>query len=94
MKNLGGLSSKGLFFGLASVSEARQDISGSSGFSLAIADLNVVPGEFLGPSDRPGTQALCIHELTEIVMVGEDKDLVFAALQMVAPNLDGLNNGQ
>ena len=48
----------------------------------------------MGPSDLPGTQALGIHESAEIVMVGKDEDLVFAALQVVATSLEGLNDGQ
>ena len=84
----------GLFLGLASLGEARQGISGGISHSLAIVDSKVVPKEFLGPSDLPGTQALSIHKSTEIVMIGEDEDLVFAALQVVVPSLEGLNDGQ
>ena len=51
MKNLGGLSWKGLFLGLASLGETRQGISGGIGLSLAIVDSKVVPREFLGPLD-------------------------------------------
>ena len=94
MKNLGVLSLKGLFLGLASLGEARQGISGGIGLSLAIVDSKMVPKEFLGPSDLLGTQALGIHESAEIVMVGEDENLVFAALQVLAPSLEGFNNGQ
>ena len=94
MKNLGVLSSKGLFLGLASQGKARQGISCGIGLFLAIVDSKVVPREFLGPSDLPKTQALGIHESAEIVMVGEDEDLVFAALQVVTPSLESLNNGQ
>ncbi len=53
MKNLGGLSWKGLFLGLASLGEARQGISGGIGLSLAIVDSKVVPREFLDPLDLP-----------------------------------------
>ncbi len=94
MKNLGVLSSKGLLLGLASLGEARQGISGGISLSLAIVDSKVVSREFLGSSDLPGTQALGIHESAEIVIVGEDEDLVFEALQVVAPSLEGLNDGQ
>ena len=62
MKNLGVLSSKSLFLGLASLGEARQDISGDIDLSLAIVDSKVVPREFLDTSDLFGTQALGIHE--------------------------------
>ena len=79
---------------MASLGKARQGISGGIGLSLAIVDFKVVPREFLRPLDLPGTQALGIQESTEIVIVGEDEDLVFAALQVVAPSLEGLNDGQ
>ncbi len=62
MKNQEVLSSKGLFLGLASLGEVRQGISGSIGLSLAIVNSNVVPREFLGPSDLLGTRALGIHD--------------------------------
>ena len=94
MKNLRVLSSKGLFLSLTSLGKARQGISGGIDLSLAIINSKVVPREFLGPSGLLRTQALGIHESTEIVIVGEDEDLVFAALQVVAPSLEDLNNGQ
>ena len=94
MKNLGVLSSKGLFLGLTSLGKARQGISGGIGISLEIVNSKMVNREFLGPSDLPGTQALGIHESAKIVIVGEDEDLVFAALQVVAPSLEVLNDGQ
>ena len=59
-----------------------------------IVNSKVVPREFLGPSDLPGTQALGIYESAEILMVGEDEDLVSAALQVVASSLEDLNDGQ
>lgn len=31
-------------------------------------------------------------ELTEIVVVGEDKDLEFTAFQVMTPSLEGFNN--
>ncbi len=39
-------------------------------------------------------QAFGIDELTEVIMVSKDKDLVFAAFQVVAPSLKGFNNSQ
>ena len=85
---------KGLFLSSASLGEVRQGISDGISLSLTIVNSKMVPREFLGQSDLPGTQALGIHESTEIVIISEDEDLVFAALQAVAPSLEGLNNGQ
>ena len=80
MKNLGVLSSKGLFLGLVSLEKVRQGISGGIGFSLVIVNRKVVPREFLGPLDLTGTQTVGIHKSAEIVIVGEDEDLVYVAL--------------
>lgn len=47
-----------------------------------------------GPPDLSGAQALCILELTEVVRVSENKDLVLAAFHVVAPSLEDFNNSQ
>ncbi len=79
MKNLGVLISESLFLGLASLGEASQSISRSISLFLTIIDSEVVLRELLGPADLTRAQALCIYELTEIIMVIKDKDLVFVA---------------
>ena len=93
MKNLGILISESLFLGLASLGETRQSISRSISLSLTIIDSEVVLRELLGPADLTRAQALRIHESTEVIMVSKDKDLVFAAFQVVTPSLESLNNG-
>ncbi len=92
MKNLSIFISKCFFLDLASLWEARQSISCSISFSLTIIDSEVVLRKFLGPADLTRAQAFCIHELTEVIIVSKDKDLVFAAFQVVAPSLKGFNN--
>ncbi len=47
---------------------------------------------FLGLADLIRAQAFCIHELIKVVMISKEKNLVFAALQVVVPSLEGLNN--
>ena len=54
----------------------------------------MVSRELLGPSDLSRVKAFCIHESTEVVVVRKDKDLVFAAFQIVAPSLKGFNDSQ
>ncbi len=93
MKNLSILISERFFLGLASLWEAKQSISRSISFSLTIIDLEVVLRKFLGSTDLMRAQAFYIYELTEVVMVSKDKDLVFAALKVVTLNLKSLNNG-
>ncbi len=94
MENLRVLIFKSLFLGLAPLREARQGISCSISLSLIIIDSEVVSRELLGPIDLTRTQTLCIRELMEVVVASEDEDLVFAAFQVVAPSLKGLNNNQ
>ncbi len=50
--------------------------------------------ELLGLADLVGAQTLCIHELTEVVVVNEDEDLMFAVFQVVAPSFKGFNDSQ
>ncbi len=78
MKNLGVLISESLFLGLAPLRETRQGISRSISLSLAVIDWEVVSRELLGPVDLARAQTLHIHKSTDVVMVSEDKDLVFA----------------
>ncbi len=92
MENLGVFISKSLFLDLASLREVRQGISRSISFSLTIIDSEVVSREFLVPADLTRAQAFCIHKSTEIIMVSKDKDLVFVAFQVVAPNFKDFNN--
>lgn len=44
--------------------------------------------------DLTKTQKFHIHESMEVVMVSKNKELVFAAFQVVALSLKGFNNGQ
>ncbi len=94
MENLGVLISESLFFDLASLGEARQGISRSIYLSLTIIDLEVVSRELLGLADLMRAQAFRIHKLMEVIMVSKDEDLIFAALQVVAPSLKGFNDSQ
>ena len=54
----------------------------------------MVTRKLLGPLDLMKAQVLYIHESTEVVMVRKDKDLIFAAFQVVAPSFKSFNNGQ
>ncbi len=94
MKNLSILISECFFLGLASLGEARQSISRSISFSLTIINSEVELRELFGPADLKKAQAFCIYELTEVIIVSKDKDLVFAAFKVVAPSLKGFNDSQ
>ncbi len=84
---------KRFFLDRVFLGEARQNISCSISFSLTIIDLKVILREFLGLTDLTKAQTFYIYKLTEIVMVNEDKDLIFAVFQEVTPSLKSLNNG-
>ena len=43
------------------------------------------------PAEPPRTQALGIHELAEIIVIGKYKNLISVAFQVVAPSFKGFN---
>ncbi len=43
--------------------------------------------DLLDPANLIRAQAFCIYKLTEVIIVSKGKDLIFAALQVVAPVL-------
>ena len=52
----------------------------------------MIPRELLGPLDLIKAQTLYIHELTKIVMVSKDKDLIFATFSAVPLGIKRFNN--
>ena len=52
----------------------------------------VVLKEFLNLVDLAKAQVFCIHKLTEVIMVSKDKNVIFAAFQIMAPSLKDFNN--
>ena len=78
IKNLSILILKRYFLGLALLWEVREDISRNISLSLTIIDLEVVSRELLGPADLMRAQAFCIHEWMEVIIVSQNKNLVFA----------------
>ncbi len=79
MKNLGVIIFESLFLGLASLEEMKQGISCSISLFLIIIDSEVVLRELLGPADLTRAQVFCIHELTEVIIVSKNEDLIFVA---------------
>ena len=45
---------------------------------MSIIDAKVVARELLSPTDLSRAQAFCIHKATEVVVVCEDENFVFA----------------
>ncbi len=93
MENLKILIFKSLLLGLTPLREARKNISHSISLFLTIIDLKVVLRELLGLANLARAQTLCIYILTEVFMVSESKNLIFAAFQVVTPSFKGFNDG-
>ena len=94
MKNFRVLSSKLFFLIQAFVKEMRACIYGSICFTLTIIDLTIVTRKLLGPADLTRAQTLCIYELSEVIMVSENEDFVFAAFYVVLSGFKCFDNGQ
>ena len=84
MKDSAILSSELLLLILASLRKPRQSICSRICLTLAIVDSEIVLRELLGPADLSGAQALCIHEITEVIMIRKDENLMLVAFQVVA----------
>ena len=94
MKDLAIFSLELILFILALLGKPQQSICSRICIALAIIDSKVITRELLGPTDLSGAQALCIHELTEVIMVRKDENLMLAAFQIVTPRLEGFDDGQ
>ena len=79
MKNLGILILECFFLSLTFLWEVRQGIRRSISHSLTVFNSKMVSRELLGPADLTRAQAFHIYKSTEVIMVSENKDLVFAA---------------
>ena len=76
MQDFDVFGAEGVFFLRTLLRVSRQGINSSVSFALTIVDSEVVAREFLGSSDLPGAQTLCLHEPTEVVVVGEYEHLM------------------
>lgn len=77
MKNLVVLIFESFFFDLASLREAKQSISHNISFSPTIINSKIVLQELLSLADLIKTQVFYIHELIKIIIVIQDKKLIF-----------------
>lgn len=53
----------------------------------------MISQQLLDPSDLFRTQTFYIYEAAEILRIRKNKDLMFATLQIVSPDLKDLKNG-
>lgn len=94
MKHLSFLIFEHFFLSVALLRKAKQGISYSISFSLIIIDSKVILREFLVITDLTKTQILSIYKLPKLVIINKDKNLRFAALQIVIPSLKDFNDSQ
>ena len=76
MQNFDVLGAEGPFLFCTLLRILKQGINSSVSLTLTIVDLEVVPREFLGPADLSGAQVLYFYEPTEVIVIGEYKQLV------------------
>ena len=76
MEDLDVLGAEGVFLLYTLWRILRQGISSSISLALIIVDSEVVTREFLGPTDLSGAQTLYLHKPTEVVVVGQYKQLM------------------
>ena len=93
MKDLAILSLELILLIFASLGKRGQNICSRIHLALVIINSKVIMRELLGPTDLIGAQALCIYEMTEVIVVRKDQNLMPTAFQEVAPSLECLNNG-
>ena len=79
MKNLSVLSLKLFFVIQVSLKETRKCICSFIHFILTIINSKMITRELLGPVDLMRAQTFYIYELSEVIMVSENKDFVFVA---------------
>ena len=92
MKDLAILSFELIFFILSFLKKSQQSIYSFICLVLAIIDLKMVSKELLGQIGLLGAQTPCIYKTTEIIMVHHDKNLMFAAFQVVIASFKCFNN--
>ena len=94
MKNLSVFNLECFFLGWAYLREVRHSISCCIGFFLTLINSKIVSKELLGLADLTRAQVFCIHELTEVIIVNKDKDLIIVVFQIIAPSLNDENDSQ
>ena len=76
VQNFDVFGTEGFFLLCTLLRVLRQGISSPVSSALTIVNLEVIAREFLGPADLSEAQTLCLHELVEVVVVDEYKDLM------------------
>lgn len=82
------------FFGLGSLREARQGIGSNICFVPTLINFQVVTSKFEGQADLSIMQAHSIPEILRAIIIGDDKDFIFAVILVMASSLGNFNNTQ
>ena len=53
----------------------------------------MITRQFLGLGDLSGAQTLCVYKLTEVVVIGKQKNFMVKAFQGVFSDFKSFNNG-
>lgn len=92
MKNFGVFSSKTFFFLLTLLRVMRQDINSCIYVTLVVINLKMIMRQLLCLPNLTKTNTFCVHKTRKVVVIGKDKNLMFAAFEIVPPSLQSLNN--
>lgn len=79
---------------MAPLEKLRYGVNSRIHLSLPVIDSKIVIRELLGPTYPAEAQTFYINKPSKVVMIYEHKNLVLAALQVVAPDLKDFNNSQ
>ena len=93
MQNFDVLGSESFFLLNTPLRVIKQGIGSSICLALLVIDPEVVTRELLGLANLSGAQTFCLHELSEVVMVGKHKNFMLGAFQVMPPSLEKLNDG-
>lgn len=94
MINLNILISGHFFFDLTSLKKSKKKHQLQYQLFLTIINQKIVLQKLLGSLNLIKTQAFYIYELTGVVIVSKNKNLIFAAFQVVMPSLISFNNSK
>lgn len=94
MEDLEIFTLESFFFGLTSFWRAGQVIGSSIDFVLAVINFEMVSRELLSPANQFKAQAHGVYEMVKSIVIGEDKDFVLAAFQVMTRGLQSFNNSQ
>ena len=76
MKDLAILNLELIFLIFVSLGKPWQSICSSIYLALIIIDSEMISKKLLGPTDLSEAQTLCIHQMTEIIVVRKHENLM------------------